>query len=689
MTGLKLQKKSKNNNKNKALKNDNNVQSSLNDSYFEIRGELCCLKDKFEIIKQKMLKLGLDLPSSQRNIVAGLISRKDHDDLCQYLDFFAFDVISYDLYDHKQALHKQFNHFYQSLDNYTKHYHYNNKLFTNFNDSFCQLLSSFNIFPTEQDKTSYLKSQKFQTAANDYDVRSLSLLSKPKIFEIEVVPQIQLHYYNGKLEDLLISNNNPFFHVHLNKNNLSHTIKNFFVEELSNYKEDTKRNIEDLTDQKIVVYGELVVKQNLKSYSKNQLYNFCHLLSQSADLNKRSDHKNLDIIDNIDNQLSKLINYIECCCYDLEQKNHPNAFDNHQDKVQWFSNHGFNLSRTFTEITEFLNKAYNYSSNENSQLAIDGVVFTYNDNFVHDLCGSTSHHPKYRLCFKWKGQKARSSIEKITWDVSRLGFVTPVASIKPIEIGEATIKRVTLHNVNYFLSMNPWVDDYVDVIRSGDIIPRITKLITNPKNHKNQADIFDKIPSKCPACGHQLSFIYQSSTISFDQLITKALTSFDDISALICKNTDGCLPQIVGKIDHWCQSVGINDLSEKRLEMLVKFKLVNNISDLYKLNHSMIETLPRMGEKIANKIIDGIENSKNNIQLDSFLVGLGITGLQLSTAEKIISVHNSLSKILTITVDDLNNIDGIGEKSAQIIFDQLNKYQPMIEQLIDYGLVID
>ena len=657
--------------------------------FIEIRGELCCLGSDFLKLKEIMSKKKLDPPSSKRNIVAGLISRKDHLDLCKFLSFFAFDLINYNIYKKKQDLITKIDDLLLEIKKYCKNLKIQKNLIDFDQNKHLSYISSINLFKTEKQKLTHLQKIGFQTAANDYLKSTLSLLSKPKVFDIAIGMQCELLYFNSELKDIIFFDPSSNKKLKINADNTNNFdgfchsfIKKLNLNEQSNY-------------YNYKVYGELLAKDyknfDIINHLKYSYYKLnAHFINSCETNAKKATSSKSNSLNSSAQKLQNILDDFKFYAYDIVNIDDEFLLTNHEDRYNFLKDNAFNLSASFNKISQFLVDAQKYRHNKNSELLIDGLVFSYEKCELFALAGYTSHHPKFRMCYKWTGASVKSHIKSIIWDVSRLGFVTPVALIKPVKIGNANIKRVTLHNVNNFLKLNPSIDDEVSVIRAGDIIPRITGLTPGSKNAKN-IHFLEKIPKQCPACKGKLEFVAKNDmdiNVNVNNDISKltAKQIINQFSSLRCTNSDNCPPQIANKLDHFCQTVGINDLSQKRLMLLVNSDIVKNISDIYTLDINKLSKHEKMGDIIAKKIIASITDSKNNISLDNFLVGLGICGLQLSTVKKITSKYNKLEKIMDLTVDELSKIDGIGNKSAKIIISSLKKQSTEINKLIELGI---
>lgn len=287
---------------------------------------------------------------------------------------------------------------------------------------------------------------------------------------------------------------------------------------------------------------------------------------------------------------------------------------------------------------------------------IDGLVFSFNDLNLHDTLGETAHHPRYKLAFKFQGETKTTKINKITWQVSRNGTLTPVANVEPVELSGAKVSRVTLHNYGIVKQNNLKKDDVIKVVRSGEVIPKFLDVV-NPSSEKFS------YPQVCPSC--------------------KEKTQIKDIR-LVCVN-DLCPDKIKDEILNFIRKIGIDDLSTKRLEELIKAGFVKDITSLYELSKEDLLSLDKVKDKLADKVLNNIEKSKD-ADLITFLSALGISGGAYNKCEKIVSHgYDSINKIMNLSTNELEKIESFAEKSAKDFIDSLQSKKEIVEKLKSYG----
>ncbi len=314
----------------------------------------------------------------------------------------------------------------------------------------------------------------------------------------------------------------------------------------------------------------------------------------------------------------------------------------------------FTLHKNIKTIKEEVEKAREFMSEGNYQ--IDGLVFTLNDYKLHEELGSTAHHPRYKIAFKYQGDTKETVIEDITWQVSRNGILTPVAEVVPVELSGAKISRVTLHNYGMVNQYELKKGDTIEIVRSGEVIPKFLSVVKKSKGKM-------RVPGVCPSCNEKVVI--------------------SDIR-ILCKNPI-CPAQTKEGILNFVQKIGIDDLSSKRLEEMISMGVVSTIEDLYKIKKNDLLKLDKVKEKLEEKLLKNIENSKT-VNLANFLSALGISGGAINKCEKVVSSgFDTIEKVLDLSLEDLIGIEGFAEKSATDFLDSLRTKHNTIKNLVKLG----
>ena len=270
------------------------------------------------------------------------------------------------------------------------------------------------------------------------------------------------------------------------------------------------------------------------------------------------------------------------------------------------------IAKSISEVIEFVD----YWDEHRNELPYetDGVVIKVNNLFQQEELGYTAKAPRWAIAYKFKAEKASTVLKEIIYQVGRTGAITPVANLKPVALAGTIVKRASLHNADQIEKFDIRVDDTVFVEKGGEIIPKIVgvDLGKRTKNSLPTAYI-----THCPECN------------------TKLQRQEGDAKHF-CPNTDGCPPQIIGRIQHYIsrKAMDIDGLGSETVSLLVENGLIQNYADLYELTVSDILPLDRMAEKSAINLIAGVEASKN-IPFERVLFALGIRYVGETVAKKL------------------------------------------------------
>lgn len=310
---------------------------------------------------------------------------------------------------------------------------------------------------------------------------------------------------------------------------------------------------------------------------------------------------------------------------------------------------------SFLSIPDSIKKAQEFIVEGDHQ--IDGVVFIVNDIETQNTLGNTSHHPRYKMAFKFKGESRAAKIREINWNVSRNGILTPVARVEKVELSGAMVENVTLHNFGLVKQYNLKKDDLILMVRSGEVIPKFLEVVTSAPGEF-------EYPKECPNC--------QMATV------------VDDIR-LYCRNKD-CPGRNHASILNFVQKIGIEDLSEKRLLEMIKKGQVKKIADLYRLTEIDLLSLDKTKEKLAQKLYKNIQATKKT-DLVTFLSALGISGGAYNKCQKIVQAgFNTIQKIRELKEEDLLLIESFAETSSRDFFISLQEKMPIVLDLLEQGM---
>ena len=288
---------------------------------------------------------------------------------------------------------------------------------------------------------------------------------------------------------------------------------------------------------------------------------------------------------------------------------------------------------------------------------IDGIVYKINNFEIQKRLGNVANAPRWAIAHKFSANNGVSKIIDIDIQIGRTGALTPVAKIKPINIGGVVVSNATLHNEDEILRKDIRVGDTVVIERAGDVIPHIISVDFNKRPKKSSKFIF---PNKCPSCGSETIKEFNSLTKKKDAVRRCSREGF------------GCEKVAIEKLKHFVskEALNIDGLGKKIVENFWNLKIIKLPQDIFNLDYKKIESMDGWGEQSVANLKHSIDERKD-ISLERFIYSLGIRHIGLENA-KLISKYSKSSKNFILLsknkkLDDLLNIDGIGETQINSI----------------------
>lgn len=327
-------------------------------------------------------------------------------------------------------------------------------------------------------------------------------------------------------------------------------------------------------------------------------------------------------------------------------------FDNHFDNMMEAKKWGFKVSEAMTLLhnIEDVDKYINYWDKKRRELpvATDGLVFKVNSLRQQLNLGFTAKSPRWAVAYKFAAERALTRLRFVSFDVGRMGIITPVANLEPVLLSGTVVKRASLHNEDIIKALDIHEHDMLYVEKGGEIIPKITGVDTDAREAGSKAIEF---VSHCPACGTPLIRV-------------------EGEAAWVCPNKTGCLPQIVGRIEHFVgrRMMNIDGIGEETAALLFEKGLVENIADLYELRPEQLEGLEGFGKKSAERVIDGIAASRL-VPFERVVFALSIPYVGETTAKKVAKAAGSIDRLMTMSQAELESIEDVGPRIARTITD--------------------
>ena len=355
--------------------------------------------------------------------------------------------------------------------------------------------------------------------------------------------------------------------------------------------------------------------------------------------------------------------------YYLLSENLPH--DNHYDNMIEARNWGFKVSDVMTRLNsiEEVDKYIEYWDTARKQLpvATDGLVFKVNSLRQQLNLGYTAKSPRWAIAYKFKAECALTKLRFVTFEVGRSGVITPVANLEPVLLSGTIVKRASLHNEDIIRNLDIYEHDMLFVEKGGEIIPKITGV----EVEQRQPDATPiKFVTHCPSCGTEL-------------------VKVPGEAAWTCPNKYGCSPQIQGRIEHFVgrRMMNIDGIGEEMVADLYNAGYIKNVADIYDLTADQIKSLYKTGDKIAEKILAGIEASKK-VPFERVLFALSIPYVGETGARKIARAVGDIDRLMAMTNVELESIEDVGPNISKSIIDFFADAtnQTVVERLRNAGL---
>lgn len=354
----------------------------------------------------------------------------------------------------------------------------------------------------------------------------------------------------------------------------------------------------------------------------------------------------------------------------------PNPLDygihTHSEAIEYMKNLGFKTNPN-NRLVDNINDVLLFIEEKGSKRStlpydIDGIVIKVNNIDDQQKLGFTAKYPKWATAYKFPAEEVLTKLTDIIFTVGRTGQITPNAVLEPVIVAGSTVKRATLHNEDNVIAKDLKIGDIVSIRKAGDVIPEV---IEAKKERRTGLEKDFKMIDKCPMCGEK---------------ITKKEGQVD----YFCTNNE-CPARKIESLIHFSSrdAMNIDGLGERIVEDFFNFGFISKISDIYKLeNHRKdLITLEGYGNKSVEKLLDAIDNSKEN-SLEKLLFGLGIPHVGAKTSKILASNFKTLDNLINASSDDLVSINDIGGIIAESIKKYFNNSENMeeIERLKKIGI---
>jgi DNA ligase (NAD+) len=324
------------------------------------------------------------------------------------------------------------------------------------------------------------------------------------------------------------------------------------------------------------------------------------------------------------------------------------VYDSHWESLDALERFGFKVNpkrRLCAGVEELIAFCREWEElRESLPYEIDGVVAKVDSVAQQRQLGWTAKAPRWAIAFKYAARQAETVVESIEVGVGRTGALTPVAHLRPVEIGGVTVSRATLHNEDEIERLGLQIGDSVIIERSGDVIPKVVRV-----GSAGSPRYPFRMPERCPVCGGRV-------------------VREEDEAASRCLNTD-CPARLKESILHFASRgvLDIDGMGEALVEQLVDRGLVKKLSTIYQLELGELASLERMGKRSAEKLLANIARSKS-LPLPRVIAALGIRFVGARTAQILAGTFGSLDRIAGAGVQELERAEEVGPKVAASVY---------------------
>ena len=327
-------------------------------------------------------------------------------------------------------------------------------------------------------------------------------------------------------------------------------------------------------------------------------------------------------------------------------------------------NPNFKLCKNIDEVIDYIN--YWTEHKKNLPYDIDGIVIKVNSYSTQEEVGYTQKSPRWATAYKFPEEELATKLLDVELSVGRTGIITPVAILDPIVISGSTVSKASLHNKDIIDELDIHIGDMVVIKKAGEIIPKVVRVV---RELRTEGSTKYTMPNTCPSCGQQT---YTKENDPFTR----------------CKNPD-CPDQNIRRIIHFASrdALNIEGLGDKVVTTLYEKGIIAHTIDLFSLEREKLISLDRMGEKSVDNLLNAIENSKQN-SLDKVIFALGILNVGKKAGKILAEKYLNLTNLMNATLDELVNLDDVGQITAESILDYLSDENNIkfINDLIKVGM---
>lgn len=367
------------------------------------------------------------------------------------------------------------------------------------------------------------------------------------------------------------------------------------------------------------------------------------------------------------------------CMYFMMAPDGVTLPDTHSGRLEWAKQMGFKVQPYIQECND-INEIKAFIDHWDKArwdlpFGIDGIVIKVNQTPLWDNLGLTAKSPRWAIAYKFKAERVSTPLESISYQVGRTGVITPVANLTPVWLGGTTVRRATLVNADFIAKMGICKGDNLLVEKGGEIIPKVVG-VDMEKRQPGAMPI--QYVARCPECGTEL-------------------VRMEGEAGHYCPNSDGCHPQIIGRLEHFVsrKAMAIDTLGPERLELLYFAGLVRNVSDIYYIRREQLvglgyDAAASIQDKGADNMLAAIEASKQ-VPFERVVYALGIRYVGEVGAKKLARYFKNINSLMVASEEELAQVEDVGDVTAHAVSEWFSKveHKAVIERLRAAGLQME
>lgn len=347
------------------------------------------------------------------------------------------------------------------------------------------------------------------------------------------------------------------------------------------------------------------------------------------------------------------------------------SLTSHSTSMEILDRLGFKVPKKVNQVCRNIGEALLYSQEweaerETYNYEIDGTVVKVNDYALQAQCGSTQHHPRWAIAYKFKAKQATTRLLDVEYQIGKTGAITPVAKVEPVHLAGVTVSSISLHNEDFIKQKDLRIGDQIIIERAGDVIPYVVKSLTDIRSGEEEEISF---PTQCPSCN-------------------TGLEKLEDQAAWRCPNYQ-CSAQILQRIIYHVskEAMNIDGFGKSYVEKFYELGMLNDLADVYNLDYEKIAALEGFGDKSISNLKTSIERARQN-PIKLLLNSLSIHHLGKKASMLIAQHIDNVMDLTNWTTEDFTNIKDIGPVVADnvIAFFDDPANRDMLERMAAYGV---